>query len=146
MKTRNPIHFHQEEVDFILSDPELEKSWILDIIDRESKDCGELNFIFCSDEYLLKINQDYLDHDYYTDIITFNYNQDDQVSADIYISVERVEENAKDRAISAELELKRVMIHGVLHLLGYDDKDPESQAKMRAQEDFCLTLHPLRKG
>lgn len=113
------------------------------MISRESKSCGDLNFIFCSDEYLLAINKTYLKHDYFTDIITFNYNEGDTVSGDIYISTDRIAENAKERNFPLELELRRVMIHGILHLLGYDDKDPASRAIMRAQEDFCLTLHPL---
>jgi rRNA maturation RNase YbeY len=144
MKPRNPIHFHTEEVDFNLSHKEEYTFWIEDVISRESKNCGDLNFIFCSDEYLLAINKDYLNHDYFTDIITFNYNDEDTISGDIYISTDRIAENAKERDISFELELRRVMIHGVLHLIGYDDKDPVSQAAMRAQEDFCLTLHPLK--
>ena len=146
MNSRSPIHFHSEEVDFALTNQKEYISWIQDVINRESKTCGDLNFIFCSDDYLLTINKDYLDHDYYTDIITFNYNDDQKISGDIYISTDRIAENAKERVLSFELELRRVMIHGVLHLIGYDDKDPVSQAAMRAQEDFCLTLHPLTKG
>ncbi|MAY84882.1 MAG: rRNA maturation RNase YbeY [Flavobacteriales bacterium] len=144
MKSRSPIHFHSEEVDFSLSNQEEHISWIQNVIDQESKKVGELNFIFCSDDYLLTINQEYLKHDYYTDIITFNYNEEDAISGDIFISIDRITENAKERAIPFEIELERVMIHGVLHLIGYDDKEPESQATMRAKEDFCLTLHPLR--
>jgi ssRNA-specific RNase YbeY (16S rRNA maturation enzyme) len=103
MQERNPIHFHSEETDFELTHPETEIHWILDVIERESKKCGELNFIFCTDEYLLKINQDFLNHDYYTDIITFNYNDRGQISGDIYISLDRVKENASELDVPSDL-------------------------------------------
>lgn len=146
MSENKEIHFHFEEVDFKLEDPKFEKKWIVDCIYKEQSDYQSLNFIFCSDRYLLDINQQYLAHDSLTDIITFNYNQKELISGDIFISLDRVRENATERNIELLNELRRVMIHGVLHLIGYDDKEPESQAKMRAQEDFCLTLHPSNKA
>jgi len=139
------IHFHYEEVKFRLSDPTEEKTWVLESIQSESMRCGELNFIFCSDQYLLKINQTYLKHDYYTDVITFNYNQSQVVAGDIFISIERVMDNARKHATSFINELRRVLMHGVLHLIGYNDKDSDERTEMRAKEDFYLTLHPLRK-
>ena len=102
---------------------------------------GELTFIFCSDEYLHKINLEYLDHDTYTDIITFdNADEDGTIEGDIFVSVERVKENAADLKIPFEDELHRVLIHGVLHLLGHDDTTPELKAAMRKEEDKCLSL------
>jgi len=101
---------------------------------------GFLNFIFCSDNYLLKINVEHLNHDTYTDIITFDYSKEDRISGDIFISIDRVEENAKSHKTSFENELHRVIIHGVLHLLGYGDKEPGQKAEMRQKEDFCLSL------
>jgi len=140
------IHFHVEEVQFSLATPQVEVEWIEKIIELESKVLGEVNFIFSNDENLLKMNQKYLKHDYYTDVITFNYNEDAKLSGDIFISIDRLKDNAKMRAIPFETELRRVMIHGVLHLIGYNDEDAETQATMRSKEDFCLNLHPLRKN
>lgn len=114
--------------------------WIRDIIQRENKQLGFIDYIFCTDEYLLKINQDYLDHDTLTDIITFNYNEDDSVNADIFISIDRVRENAKKHNQLFEDELDRVLIHGVLHLVGYNDKSEEEKEIMRKKEQECLTL------
>lgn len=136
------INFHSEETDFQIEHTDNEIVWMKKTIDKEGKKCGEINYIFCSDNYLLQLNQEYLDHDTYTDIITFNYNEEDTVSADIYISIDRVNENATQFEKDFLNELRRVMIHGILHLIGYDDKKPESQATMRAKEDFYLNLHP----
>ncbi len=98
-----------------------------------------LNFIFCPDNYLLEINRKYLKHDYYTDIITFPYQQHPEaLEADIYISIDRVKENATNLGVSFQDELLRVIIHGVLHLLGYKDKSPEDLARMRDMEEQCL--------
>jgi rRNA maturation RNase YbeY len=99
-----------------------------------------LDYIFCDDEYLLKINQDYLDHDTYTDIITFPYGDLNVIAGDIFISVERVKENAVNFRVDFELELKRVMAHGVLHLLGYGDKSEEEVLQMRLKEDEKIKL------
>ncbi len=101
-----------------------------------------LNFIFCTDAYLLELNRKYLNHDYYTDIITFPYRQYPQpLEADIYISIDRVNENALQRGISFQDELLRVIIHGVLHLLGFDDHTPVEKARMREMEDQCIELY-----
>ncbi|TDS18612.1 rRNA maturation RNase YbeY [Maribacter caenipelagi] len=115
-------------------------SWITESCDTEGFSIIELNYIFCSDDYLLKINQDYLQHDYLTDIITFDYVSGKNVSGDLYISIDRVKENAEEFNVSFDNELKRVMIHGVLHLMGYSDKSDTATAEMRAKEEEKLKL------
>jgi rRNA maturation RNase YbeY len=134
------IHFHSEEADYTPSRPEEVKKWIGESITAEKKTIGELNFIFCTDEYLLVINQEYLQHDTYTDVITFDYVEKEVISGDIFISIERIEENAVTEGKTFEEELHRVMIHGVLHLMGYKDKTAADARKIRAKEDFYLTL------
>ena len=101
---------------------------------------GEISIVMCSDELLLETNQKYLNHDYYTDIITFDYTEEDQISGDLMISYDRVKENAKKENVSVQEELRRVMAHGVLHLLGLKDKSEREAAEMRAQEDAALVL------
>ncbi len=111
------------------------------IISNEGKIIGELNYIFCDDDYLLEINKKYLDHDYYTDIISFDYSEGDELSGDIYISTQRVDENSDKEQVHFTEELYRVVFHGVLHLCGYNDKTEEEQKEMRAREDYYLHLH-----
>lgn len=136
-----PINLFTEEVELSLSHRTEVKNWLKEIAKEEGYSIGELNYIFCTDEYLLKINQDYLEHDTYTDIITFDLSEKAKdISGEIYISLERVEENAKKFKISAENELHRVMVHGLLHLIGYQDKSPEEKAGMREKEDACLEM------
>ncbi|HQP03542.1 MAG TPA: rRNA maturation RNase YbeY [Bacteroidales bacterium] len=115
------------------------KTWVSEIIENHEKKSGNINFIFTTDDMLLEINKKYLNHDYYTDIITFDYSTNRLIHGDIYISLDRVNENASTLN-TGTTELFRVMIHGVLHLLGYDDSDNESQEKMRKAEDQCITL------
>ncbi len=131
------VSFYMEDVTFELPDEQKLEEWLRSIAAQEGKPLGELNFIFCSDEHLRGINVTYLDHDYYTDVITFPYT-DDAVHGDIFISVDRVRDNATTLGISFENELLRVMAHGVLHLAGYDDKSPEKKVLMSAREDFFL--------
>lgn len=114
------------------------KLWLEHIILSEGKKMGDINYIFCDDEYLLKINQDYLQHDYYTDIITFDYVKGKKISGDIFVSVTRVSENAPLLSKSFEEELHRVIAHGVLHLCGYKDKTEAEIKEMRSKEDFYL--------
>lgn len=111
------------------------KAWIGRVIHSEKKEVGELSVIFCDDDYLLDINQRYLNHDTYTDVISFNANVDDELSGDIFISTQRVRENAAIYEVDFIEELKRVMVHGVLHFCGYDDQDAEDQALMRKKEE-----------
>ena len=114
------------------------KIWLEDIILSEGKKLGDINYIFCDDEYLLKVNQDYLQHDYYTDIITFDYVKGKTISGDIFVSLPRVSENAESMSKDFASELHRVLAHGVLHLCGYKDKTDEEITEMRNKEDFYI--------
>jgi probable rRNA maturation factor len=136
------ILFTNEGVTFTLKNKKGLKQWIVSTIEKKERKSGDLNFIFCSDAYLLNINNEYLNHDTYTDIITFDYSRDDKklpVSGDIFISVDRIKENATKFSKSFEEELHRVIIHGTLHLLGYADKTKKAKAEMTAEEDRCLS-------
>lgn len=139
METEN-ILFFEEEIDLRLDNEEAVKSWICNMITSEGfENTGEINYIFCSDDYLLKINQTYLDHDTYTDIITFdNSHTPSEIAGDIFISVERVKENAQEYSVSFHNELYRVMAHGILHLCGYDDSTKEEIELMRERESHYL--------
>jgi rRNA maturation RNase YbeY len=133
------IDFHYE-TDFSISGESKFADWISRIVTSEGETFSQLDFIFCDDEYLLKINQDFLDHDTYTDIITFPYGDLNGIAGDIFISVERVKENATVFEVDFDLELKRVMAHGVLHLLGFGDKSEEEVSRMRLKEDEKIKL------
>lgn len=128
------------ETEFKIKDSKTWERKIEYLIDEEGFEIGEINYIFCDDEYLLKINQEYLQHDYYTDVIGFQYAYESPLMGDIYISIERIKENAKKNDVSFENELARVMIHGVLHFVGFKDKTPEDTIKMREAENKYLTL------
>lgn len=137
----HPIEFHSEDVDFSLSNPEQVSDWIASIIEQHEFELAGLTYIFCSDDYLHQINVEYLDHDTLTDIITFdNADEEGVVESDIFVSIDRVKDNAQSLGIPFEDELHRVLIHGVLHLLGFKDKTDEQEALMRKQEDSCLSL------
>lgn len=140
--TTNSILFFTEETNFRLRDRRKLRNWINASIDREQKVGGSINFIFCSDDYLHQMNIRYLRHDTLTDIITFDYGEGETVSGDIFISVDRVRENAKHFGVHFVNELHRVMIHGVLHLAGHKDKTAGEKAAMRAREDYYLSLQP----
>ncbi len=132
------ITFQEQHIKFKLKTSGKIKTWIKKIIGLEKKQTGEISFVFTTDEELLKINQQFLKHDTYTDIITFDYCQKKIISGDIMISVERVEENAKKLDIDFEEEIKRVMIHGVLHLCGYKDKTKTDKEVIRKKENWAL--------
>ena len=135
------INFFTEDVLFTLSDPDQIKNWIEGVIKDHKKIVGDVNYIFCSDQYLHEINVSYLSHDTYTDIITFNQSTDELViEADIYISVDRVGENAPTLNTGFAQEIKRVMIHGILHLLGFEDHTEKDKKTMRQKEDECLRM------
>ena len=135
------IYFHSEDVSFRLKKSAIIKSWLRRVIHSHKKKTGNINFIFCSDEYLLVLNRKYLNHDAYTDIITFdNSTKAALIEGDIFISIVRVKENAQHLKVDFENELHRVMVHGVLHLLGYDDQKKSSQKEMRKKEDECLKM------
>lgn len=135
------IEFLVEDVAFELAEAEALTGWIERVAAVHEHKIVQLTYIFCSDEYLHKVNVEYLDHDTYTDVITFDNADDaDIIEGDIFISVERVRENAQQLGVPFVDELHRVMIHGVLHLLGYADKDLLSQTAMRKKEDYYLSL------
>ncbi|MDR0364220.1 MAG: rRNA maturation RNase YbeY [Bacteroidales bacterium] len=132
------VTFFVEDIDFKLSDKMKIRRWLRKIIIEEGYKTGEVNYIFCSDEYLSKLNLQYLNHKTLTDIITFDYSERNIISGDIFISIERVRENAVKFAASVQEELLRVIAHGVLHLCGYKDKSEEEQKLMRQKEDEKL--------
>ena len=134
------ITFFSETISFALPNEHIISEWISDTISKEEKTATELSYIFCTDDYLHNINLTYLNHDTYTDIITFDYTEKNQISGDIFISIDRVKENAVTYRKTFENELHRVIIHGVLHLLGYKDKTADEAETMRAKEDFYLSL------
>lgn len=128
------------ETDFELENEAHYEDWISRIIESEGFDEGEINYIFCDDEYLHKINVEYLDHDTLTDIISFDYTVGNLIQGDIFVSIERVHDNASDFNVSFEEELKRVLSHGVLHYCGYKDKSPKDEALMRSKEDEKMQM------
>ena len=134
------IRFFSEEIDFSVPHPRKTSAWIKTIIRKERRPVSEINYIFCTDKYLLKLNTAFLNHATLTDIITFDNSNKGIIEADIYISIERVSENADKFKVHFEEELHRVIIHGVLHLLGYKDKKPAEKARMRKKEEACLSL------
>lgn len=119
-------------------------SWLNNVARKGGRFIENISYIFCSDEYLLDMNIRYLGHDYYTDIITFPYHEGDQLSGDMFISVDRVRDNAAEYGVDFETELRRVMVHGLLHLMGYGDKTAEDVLIMRAKEDECLQMFDQR--
>lgn len=136
-----PIEFVSEDVDFELDDVDKLKTWISQVIVEHQFRIENITYIFCSDDYLSEINIEYLNHDSLTDIITFdNSDEENTIESDIFISIDRVRENATNFNSGFEDELHRVIIHGVLHLLGYSDKSEADKANMRAKEDYYLSL------
>lgn len=140
MRHQPLVSFQSESLDFKLKNQERTSLWIATTIKQEGKKLGEVSYIFCSDDFLFDLNVKHLGHNTYTDIITFNYCDNDVISGDIFISVDRVKDNAKTYKTSFNSELNRVMIHGVLHLLEYNDKTNEEQEEMTSKEDFYLSL------
>ena len=133
------IQFFFENIEEITIQPEVQ-TWLEKMILSENKKVGDINYIFCDDDYLLKVNQDYLKHDYYTDIITFDYVKGKTISADIFVSLPRILENTQLLSKEFHSEFNRVLAHGILHLCGYKDKTPEEILLMRAKEDFYLNI------
>ncbi|PWK17845.1 rRNA maturation RNase YbeY [Arcicella aurantiaca] len=135
------IIFFNEDITFKFQGKNLFKAWLKKVAEKEGFKVKNLNYIFCSDEYLHKINVEYLDHDTYTDIITFDNSEDETtIEGDIFISIDRVKENSQTLNTVFEDELKRVIVHGLLHLCGYDDHSPEDKAEMRRLESEYIVL------
>ncbi|WP_395056200.1 rRNA maturation RNase YbeY [Flavobacterium sp.] len=134
------------EIDYEILEETIYTDWISSVILSENKSEGEINYIFCDDDYLVEINQQYLDHDTLTDIISFDYSLGNEIHGDIYISIERVRENAEEFKVSFEEELKRVMIHGILHYCGYKDKSESDELVMRSKEDEKIKLFHVKQN
>ncbi|GAB1463114.1 rRNA maturation RNase YbeY [Pedobacter sp. UBA4863] len=133
------INFFTEDLTYNLKGKIAIKKWLQETIVAEGYQLAELNFIFCSDEYLLRVNQDFLQHDYYTDVITFDNSEElKTILGDIFISIDRVKDNANQNNATTHDELCRIMVHGLLHLLGYRDKTQKAKKEMTAKEDFYL--------
>ncbi len=133
------INFNYE-LEFQLENEEQLSLWISNVITSENKKEGDINYILCDDEYLLEINKQYLNHDYYTDIISFDYSIGNELHGDIFVSIERVRENAMVYEVTFDEELKRVLAHGVLHYCGYSDKTEEEELMMRSKEDEKIKM------
>ncbi|MBI3501459.1 MAG: rRNA maturation RNase YbeY [Bacteroidetes bacterium] len=131
------VHFFSQNISFSLKKENAVKKFLISVIGKEKRKAGEINFIFCDDKFLLSLNKKFLKHNTLTDIITFQY-PSPKLTAEIFISIPRVQENAKKFGASFQNELNRVMIHGILHLCGYKDKKAKEKKEMRTQENFYL--------
>lgn len=134
------IRYYCEDISFKLKDKALNNKWLKMVAASELRKIGDINIIFCSDNYILDVNMKYLQHDYFTDIITFDYCEKDFLSGDLFISIDSVRENALFYGTEFPAELNRVMVHGVLHLIGYDDHTEEDIKTMRSKENYYLDL------
>jgi rRNA maturation RNase YbeY len=137
------VVFHISEVDFSLANRRVLKAWLRQVAKTENKKVGDIACIFCCNEYLLSLNKTYLGHDYYTDVITFDYSNGDVISGDIFISLDAVRDNAAKYKVAFQNELYRVMAHGVLHLCAYRDATAAERKVMRAKENAALSKLPL---
>jgi rRNA maturation RNase YbeY len=134
------VSYFTQDTDFKFKPKRFTSQWLKLVAQTESKKLGAVSVIFCSDDYLLEVNKQYLNHDYYTDIITFDYCEGDLISGDLFISIDSVKENSVFYKSCFEDELNRVIVHGVLHLIGYDDHTEADIAQMRSKEDFYLNI------
>lgn len=137
------ISYFFEDTDFVFKGKTLNNRWLRMVAKSEIRRLGQISIIFCSDNYILDINQKYLGHDYFTDIITFDYCEGDRLSGDLFISVDSVRENSIEYGTEFNDELNRVIVHGILHLIGYDDGSEEEIAQMRSKENYYLSLREL---
>lgn len=137
------IDFYQENIPVLKINEQLIKESIFGLIEEESRQIGIISVIFCNDSYLLKINKEFLNHDYYTDIITFNYNEGEIISGDLFISIDRIKDNSVKYKNTFEEELLRVIFHGILHLIGYNDKTSLDKLKIREKEDYYIMKNEL---
>lgn len=134
------VRYFNEETDFVFKNRALNNRWLKAVAGSEVRKIGDVNIIFCSDNYILDMNMKYLGHDYFTDIITFDYCEGDVLSGDLFISVDSVRENATFYDVDFNVELNRVIVHGLLHLIGYDDHTEEDISVMRSKENYYLSL------
>lgn len=134
------VRYYCEDVKFLFKNKLANNRWLKLVAGSEIKTLGDISIIFCSDNYILDVNIKYLHHDYFTDVITFDYCEGDKLSGDLFISIDSVRENAIEFGTDFDEELHRVIVHGLLHLIGYDDHTPEDQKVMRAKEDYYLSL------
>ena len=134
------VYYDTRDSKFVLKNKRINNKWLKSVAENEGKRLGDVSFIFCSDPYILEVNRQYLNHDFYTDIITFDYCEGDILSGDIVISIDTVRANAQQYGASFEEELDRVMVHGILHLIGYDDATEDQVAQMRSKENEYMTL------
>ncbi|MFA6367986.1 MAG: rRNA maturation RNase YbeY [Bacteroidales bacterium] len=132
------ISFNFVKTKDVISQKNKIKSWIKNVVEQKGKSIGDISYIFCDDVYLLEINKTYLEHDFFTDIITFDYSDKEKVAGDLFISIDRVRENSLTHNENFEKELHRVIIHGILHLLGLKDKTEKQAKQMRKAEEECL--------
>lgn len=137
------ISYFNEDIKFDLKNKRKNNAWLRLVAESEIRRVGDINIIFCSDNYILDVNQKYLQHDYFTDIITFDYCEGDKLSGDLFISIDSVRENAQEFGTEFEEELNRVMVHGVLHLIGYDDHCEKDIKMMRKKENYYLSLREI---
>ena len=134
------ISYYFEDTDFVFKEKNLNGRWLRMVAESEVKRLGDISIIFCSDNYILDVNQRYLEHDYFTDIITFDYCEGDRLSGDLFISVDSVMENSLEYGTEFKDELNRVIVHGILHLIGYDDHTDEDVMTMREKENYYLDI------
>lgn len=137
------ISYYFEDTDFVFKGKTKTNKWLRLVAESEIRRIGDISVIFCSDNYILDINQKYLGHDYFTDIITFDYCDGDKLSGDLFVSVDSVRENSIEYGTDFKEELSRVLVHGVLHLIGYDDHTDEDIKMMRSKENYYLSLEKL---
>lgn len=140
------IAYYTQDTDFVFKGKQFNNKWLRMVAESEIKRIGDISIIFCSDNYILDINMKYLQHDYFTDVITFDYCEGDKLSGDLFISVDTVRENAKLYNTDFNDELNRVMVHGILHLIGYDDHSQKDKQLIRKKEDYYLSFREALKG
>lgn len=140
------IAYYTQDTDFVFKGKQFNNKWLRMVAESEIKRIGDISIIFCSDNYILDVNMKYLQHDYFTDIITFDYCEGDRLSGDLFISIDSVRENAKLYNTEFTEELNRVMVHGILHLIGYDDHTQKDQKLMRTKENYYLSFREALKG
>ena len=137
------VTYFREDTSFVFKDRRLNNRWLKLVAESEIRRLGDISIIFCSDKKILEVNLEYLQHDYYTDIITFDYCEGDRLNGDLFISIDSVKENASYYGVEFSEELNRVIVHGILHLIGYDDHSEKDKKLMRQKENYYLSLREL---